>query len=364
MRSRALGAVLACLVLAPTISSAQEPRQRPPIEIVSIFFAAGPITGAAHLDNNLYITTIDRLSIYDVSNPVVPTLVGTAPSPRSIYGELISTDGSTLLTNNGLTGGTFDIWNVEDKTNPVLVATMTGIGDEHVSCLLECNWAYGSDGTIVDMRVREHPKRRSKNWKEIVGLSKDHFHRLDEFRLGYMATAPREGPPVVMQVTRPMRPRIIARTKVPRRVPNAFLYSEWARAGHDRFVIASSETQTCDDQHQGALISFDTRGWPRDRAFEIADTFKYRGRRESESEERTCRSFYFSLHPSFRNGGLILLPNGLEGMRIVKMDRAGQMTQLESFIPPVSDVWLAFWMDEEIFYALNTTGEVYVLRYR
>lgn len=48
----------------------------------------------------------------------------------------------------------------------------------------------------------------------------------------------------------------------------------------------------------------------------------------------------------------------------MKMDRAGQMTQLESFIPPVSDVWLAFWMDEEIFYALNTTGEVYVLRYR
>lgn len=329
-----------------------------------MFFAAGPIVGAAQLDGYLYITTPDRLAIYDVSDPVVPTLVGAATSSRTIYGELISTDGETLLTNNGLTGGWLEIWNVEDKTNPVLVSTLLGIGDEHVSCLLECNWAYGSDGTIVDLRRPEKPQRRSQNWKEIVGLDRDFIHRVDEYRLGYMATAPREGPPALIQVTRPLRPRIVARTKVPRHVPNAFLYSNWARAGHDRYVITSSETQTCDDQHQGALISFDTRGWPRDRSFEIADTFKYRGRRESESQERTCRSYYFSLHTAFANGGLILLPNGLEGVRIVEMNRVGEMKQVDSFIPPISDVWLAFWIDEEIFYALNRTGEVYVLRYR
>ena len=346
------------------MSSAQTDRDHPPIEIVSVFFAAGPITGAAKLNDYLYVTTLDRLSIYDVSDPVVPRLVGTAPSPNTIYGELISTDGSTLLTNDGLAGGTLDIWNVEDKTNPVLAATMTGIHDEHVSCLLECNWAYGSEGTIVDLRHREDPDERSENWKEIVGLEKDHFHRLDEYRLGYMATAPRRGPPVLLQVTRPLQPRIIARTKVPRRVPNAFLYSEWVRGGQDRFVISSSETPQCNDEHQGALISFDTKGWPRDQRFEVAGTFKYRGRRETDSEERSCQSYYFSLHPNFASGGLILLPNGLEGVRIVEMDRAGKMEQADAFIPPVSDVWHAFWIDEEIFYALNRTGEVYVLRYR
>ena len=358
---------LLCLLLGGPVSAADEDHQpapsRPAIEVVGAFFAGGPIVGAAKLGEYLYITTPDRLAIYDISDPIVPTLLGTAVSPRAIYGELISTDGETLLTNDGLTGGTLDVWDVEDKTNPVLATTLRGIPDEHVSCLLECSWAYGSAGTIVDLRDPRDSEVRSENWKKIVGLDRDAIHRIDEYRLGYMATAPRRGPPVVIQVTRPLHPRIVARTEVPRSVPNAFLYSEWVREGRDRFLITSSETQRCDDRHQGALMSFDTKGWPRTQVFEIAGTFKYRGTRESESEERTCQSYYFSLHPDFADGGLILLPNGLEGLRIVKMDRRGQMTQDASFIPPVSDVWLAFWIDDEIFYGLNRTGEVYILRY-
>lgn len=85
------------------------------------FLAGGPIVGAEKLDGYLYITTPDRLAIYDVSNPVVPTLVGVAASSRTIYGELISTDGETLLTNNGLTGGWLEIVYALNRTGEVYI---------------------------------------------------------------------------------------------------------------------------------------------------------------------------------------------------------------------------------------------------
>lgn len=364
--SRALAAALALGLLAvPGMSAADAPAGEDSArsELVGAFVVGAPITGATLLDGYLYVTSSDRLSIYDVSEPLLPKLVGTEPSPNAIYGELISTDGETLLLNNGIATGTLDIWNVEDKTNPVHVSSVGGVNDEHVSCALECTWAYGSLGSIVDLRKPGDPELRDPNWKEITGLEKDAIHRLDEFRYGFMATAPRQGPPVLLDVRRPLRPRIVARTLVPRKVPNAFLFSNWLRAGTDRYMVSSSETAVCNDKHQGALVTFDTTGWPRDRRFEVADTFKYRARTDSDEDEESCRSYYFSMHPDFADGGLILLPNGLEGTRIVEVSPRGSMEETDSFIPPVSDVWLAFWIDEEIFYALNTTGEVYILRY-
>ncbi len=358
-----MAAALALVVpILPSVSVAGQGSDKatpPESEIVGLFYAGGPITGAALEDGYLYLTTADKLSIYDVSAPMTPRLVSSKTSPHYIYGELISTDGDILLLNDGLAGRTLDVWNIEDKSNPMIQSSVEGIGDEHVSCLLDCRWAYGSGGTIVDLRDPGRPVQRDEDWRKIAGLPPRHVHRLDEYRHGYMATAPRGEAPVVLDVRRPLHPRVIARTKVPLRTPNAFLYSEWVRTGRDRFMIASTERRRCDSQHQGALITFDTKGWPQDRRFELAGTFKYRGRTDDEA----CAAYYFSLHPEFADGGLVLLPNGLEGTRIVNVDRNGTMEEVDSFIPPISDVWLAFWVDEEIFYALNTTGEVYILRY-
>jgi hypothetical protein len=106
-------------------------------------------------------------------------------------------------------------------------------------------------------------------------------------------------------------------------------------------------------------MTFDTSGWPRKRVFPLADSYRYAGRTNSEG----CTAYYFSLHPEFEDGGMLVLPSGLEGIRLVDVGDRGQLTEVDTFVPPVADVWLAFWADDEIFYALNTTGEVYILRY-
>ena len=75
-----------------------------------------------------------------------------------------------------------------------------------------------------------------------------------------------------------------------------------------------------------------------------------------------CVGFYFSFHPDFERTRLIALPQSLGGVRIVEF-QPGKMIDAASFVPVVADVWLTFWIDEEFFYALSTSGEVYILRY-
>lgn len=363
VRGRAgfVAVAVACLALAPVRAGGSPPPSERDVTIVGVFAAAGPITGAVLDGDFLYVSTHVSLAIYDVADPLVPKLLAIKTSPRMIYGELISTDGEILLLNDGLGAGTLDVWNVEDKTNPVVAASVAGVRDMHVSCLLRCRWAYGSNGTVVDLRDPTEPDVRDLDWRVAAGLRKTPHHRVDEFRPGFMATAPRKGPPVVVDVRRPLEPRIVARARMPKTTPNWFLYSEWANGGRDRFLISSTENAGCNEEHQGALVTFDTKGWPGDDSFELLDTYRYRGR--TDSDEDACQAYYFSLHPSFDDGGLALLPNAIEGTRIIEIDERGQIEQLDEFVLPTSNVWLAFWLDEEIFYALNQTGDVYVLRY-
>ncbi|MFN2588761.1 MAG: hypothetical protein ABR613_11685 [Actinomycetota bacterium] len=360
MGVRELGvAVLAVCCLAGPSAAGRSADDAADISFVGVFAVGGPIQGAALENGFLYVATPYSLSIYDVSEPVTPELLATRPSRRFVHGELISTGGDLLLLNGGLVFGGLDVWNVEDKSNPVLAGTVDGMPDEHFSCLLQCRWAYGSEGTIVDLRVPQEPEVHHLNWKVLAGVRDRHVHRLDEYRPGFMATGPRRAAPKILDVRRPLQPRVVATTRVPASSPSMFLYTAWLRGGEDRFVIASAENGGCNDEHQGALITFDTEGWPDDRRFEVAGRYRYEGR----TDDDTCLAYYFSPHPRFDDGGLVLLPNGFEGTRIIEVRRDGTMEELDSFVLPTSDVWHAFWADEEIFYALNATGEVYILRY-
>ncbi|MDQ3913885.1 MAG: hypothetical protein M3323_00935 [Actinomycetota bacterium] len=354
-----LGAAVLALCFLAAPSAARKPSAASSdISFVGVFPVGGPIRGAALDGDYLYVATTNALSIYDVANPSAPELLANKASPRFVHGELISTGGELLLLNGGLGAAGLDVWNVEDKSNPVLAGSLEGVTDEHFSCLLECRWAYGSAGSVVDLRVPQEPVLQQFDWKVELGMGKARVHRLDEYRPGFMATAPRGAAPVILDVRRPLQPRVVAKTKG-RSFSSMFLYTTWARGGSDRFVVTSTEHWECNDDYQGALVMLDTQGWPEDRRFEVAGRYRYRGR----TDDDTCLAYYFSLHPRFEDGGLILLPSGLEGTRIVEVAADGKMRELDSFVLPTSDVWLAFWIDDEIFYALNATGEVYILRY-
>lgn len=354
-----IAGALALTLLATAPAAGRREPANADVTLQGIFAVGGPIRGAALDDGYLYVATPYSLLVYDVRDPVSPQLLAARASTRFVHGELVSTGGDLLLLNGGLLAGGLDVWNVEDKSNPVLAGTIDGMPDEHFSCLLDCAWAYGSEGSVVDLRVPQEPVVQDVNWKVVAGLGDKNVHRLDEYRPGFMATAPRGSNPVIVDVRRPLRPRVVAHTRVPPLNQNMFLYTTWARAGADRFLVTSTENPGCGDDHQAALVTFDTEGWPADRRFEVAGRFRY----SSRTEEESCLAYYFSLHPDFEDGGFVLLPNGLEGTRVLEVARDGTMREVGSFVLPTSDVWMAFWIDAEVFYALNASGEVYMLRF-
>lgn len=351
-------ALAVCCLAAP--SAAQRPEQPSgAITLEGVFLAGGQIRGAALDGDSLYVATPVSLSVYDVSSPLSPVLLARRASSRWIHGELISTGGDLLLLNGGIVAQGLDVWNVEDKSNPVLAASIDGLADEHFSCLLECTWAYGSEGSIVDLRNPHEPVVAAVNWKVASGIGRRRVHRIDEYRPGFMATSPRQAEPVMLDVRRPLQPRVVATTRMSPFDSINFLYTTWPRGGDDRFVLASTENGPCNDEFQAALVTFDTKGWPRDRRFEAAGRFRYK----AVTEEERCLSYYMALHPGFHDGGLVALPNGQSGIRVVEASPDGKLHEADSFGLPTSNVWLAFWIDEEVFYALSETGEVYILRF-
>lgn len=363
LRSRA-PVFVACLVafsslLVPS-GLTRTDLQAPGLDLIGVFGGDVPISGAVLKGDHLYVTSAQRLSIFDVGSPVTPTLVGSALSPNPIHGELLPTNGELLLLNDGFGGETLDVWNVEDKSNPVLISTVSGVGDEHWSCVLSCTWAYGSTGSIIDLRHPAMPEKVNVDWQKVTGTADEGaVHRVDEYRPGYVVSAPREEGPAVIDATDPLRPRIAARSAFPVGRSSGIVYSTWPLGGHARYLLAAVERQEsddCSDKMAGMLLSFDTK---RDGK---RSQFAFAGRLETESFGCDGAGFYVQPHPDFDRNGLLALPY-IDGVMVVRLDERGRMSELASFHPLVGLIWHAFWATDEVVYALNRTGEIYILRY-
>jgi hypothetical protein len=118
------------------------------------------------------------------------------------------------------------VWNVEDKTNIQQIAELEGAGDHTTTCILKCKWAYGSDGTIVDLR---NPAKRKlaaardskKSWHARTGLQGG-GHDVEEFRNGFLITSPLSAPFQWLDVRNPLRPKVLGQGKNPD--PQGFLF--------------------------------------------------------------------------------------------------------------------------------------------
>lgn len=346
------------LSMAPVATTAVVDRSD--LDLVGVFTGETPITGAVMRDGHLFVTSTFKLSIFDLRAPLSPALVGTAVSRNPIHGELLPTNGELLLLNDFAHGRTLDVWNVEDRSNPVLLATIPDLPDEHWSCLSDCRWAYGSAGAVVDLRNAAEPKKARVNWRERVGLHPDiTVHRIDEYRRGYLVTGPRDDAPAVIDARNPLRPRLAARTRLPLGRSPGIIYSSWPLAGRARYLLSAVEYPSsggCSGRGGGTLLSFDTKGYPNRSRFPLA------GRLSASASGCDGAGYYFDPSPSFRENALLAFAF-LRGVMIVRLDERGRMTETASFSPPVGVIWHTFWAADNIVYALNRTGEIYILRY-
>jgi hypothetical protein len=314
--------------------------------------------GAFHGDY-LYITTARALSIYDVSDPLSPQLTGTHPLPQQpqFSEEDPDTNGKILLIG---TLGTLFVFDVEDKTNPQIIGQLQDADNHTISCVLDCKWAYGSEGAIVDLRDPSNPKRAG-NWGE--GKPAQSSHDVTEVSPGMIVTS--SNPIMLLDARKdPTKPMVKALGKPP---DDRFIHgNEWPQQGRDKFLLVGGESVgDCGSESAGKFMVFDASKVPVTRTFKMVDDFGWKNGNPMEGDAafNSFCAHWFQEHPTFRNGGLVAMANYEHGTRFFQVTSQGKIKEVDWFLPIGGATSASYWVTDRIVYSVDYQRGVDILRY-
>ena len=329
-----------------------------------IQFEAGTAIGARVIGDFMYITTWRSFSIYDVSDPLNPVRLATTPFGFQFENEDVDTNGDIMLFSETVPQSRLHVWNVEDKTNPVEVAVLTGASNHTTSCILKCKYGLGSSGTLTDLRNPVKAKVIG-NW--LKGLPAGGTHDVTEVAPGIVLTSSR--PIMLLDFNKdPRHPKLLA-TSDNDKITGGIHSNTWPNEGTDKFFLLSSEsnfTGRCSGAN-GAFMVWDASSWRKTRSFEMTDIYQLgNGTYTDGSPPATasgCSAHWFQEHPDFNNGGLVALGSYDHGTRFIDVSSSGKIKEVGHFVPYGGQTSAAYWLTPEIVYAVDVTHGVDILRF-
>ncbi|HEX2240852.1 MAG TPA: hypothetical protein VHJ82_06915 [Actinomycetota bacterium] len=365
--------VSAALVATVLLSTAQTARavidEHPPgpgyfasdnVEWITTLPIETDSSGARLLDEYLYITTARWLAIYDVSNPTMPERLGTAVLPQQpqFSEEDVDTNGKILLIG---TLGNLYVYDVEEKTNPTQIGMLPGADQHTISCILDCRYGYGSGGLIIDLRDPTNPKEVG-NWGD--GMPASSGHDVTEVAPGLVVTS--TNPMMLLDARKnPVRPRLLA-LGPPK--DDRFIHSNaWPQTAKDKFLLVGGETggPFCGEEDAGAFMTWDTTGYQKTHTFRMIDEYRVTDGLPTDGNAtvHTFCTHWFEVHPKFRNGGLVAMAWYEHGTRFLRVSKKGRISEDGYFLPVGGATSAAYWINEEIVYAVDYQRGIDILRY-
>lgn len=334
-------------------------------------FEVGTATGANVFGKHLVVTSWRSFSIYDISDPESPELITTVPFGFKFENEDVAVGRNMMLFSEEAPGDALHVWDIEDKSNPVEIATVDGAGDHTATCILRCRYSYGSDGSIVDLRVPAKAELVG-NWHRKLGIN-NRVHDVDEFRTGYIVVSAFDGPIMLVDVRKPLSPRLVVSAPPPELRDEALAAganvhnTRWPRGGKDRILMAQggsnlSQAQ-CDDETRN-FWTFDASRWEHRGILKLTD--EYNPGNGAPNEGRypvsTCSTHWFEAHPDFRNGGLVALAYYDLGTRFLEIASTGKINEIGWFLPWAGVTSATYWVTNEIVYAIDYSRGFDILR--
>lgn len=366
MRTPLLAVLAACL-LVPAAASAQLPAgplTAKGTEFVTNFAEHTDSAGAKLLDGYFYVTTERDIAIYDVSKPAAPKKVGSLFfGPLALTNfyypeEEPDTNGKILITSNE---GAIEVIDVRDKTAPKFLAKLPGTPQHAISCVLDCTWAYGSEGSIVDLSDPTAPKLAG-NWREqFPNLSR---HDVTEVSPGIILTATQ--PMFVLDAREdPTRPQRLATVgNADKRFNHA---NRWPNKGQDDFALVGGESigPNCASKASAAFQTYDTRDWRNSQTFRLVDEFRLSTGLLTDGRmlDSTYCVHWFDEHPTYRNGGLVAISWYEQGTRFLQIGRDGMIKEVGWFVPLGTSASAAYWISDRIVYIADYNRGFDVVRF-
>jgi hypothetical protein len=343
----------AALLVAAPLASAQAPAgtlMSDNVEFVKNFATSTDSSGARVKDGYFYITTERDLRIYDVKDPENPVQVGSltfdSPGTPIFTEEDPDTNGKILLRwDAGL-----DVIDVSDKTAPKVIGSVDTDDQHTVTCVLDCTYAYGSEGKIVDLRDPTNPKVVG-DWLEPLEASSN--HDVTEVAPGLVLTSTE--PMVLLDArTDPVHPTTLAVTQMP-----GFTHANlWPNAGTDRFALVGGEKSAppaCDDDASATFQTFDTTGWQTSRTFKLVGQFKMQTGTftDGSSPYSTWCVHWFDEHPSFHEGGLVAIAWYEQGARFLQVGTDGSIKEIGYYLPFMGQTSGVYWITDRVLYTAD-----------
>lgn len=331
--------------------------------VATVPFEAGGPTGARLVDDYLYVSGVRSFSIYDVSDPLAPALQSVTPVGFQFANEDVDTNGEILLLSDDTGRRMLHVWNVSDKKVPKKLAEVSNMRDHNFACVLDCTWAYGSRGSIVDLRDPAAPVVAG-NWGG--GATPGDGYDTTEVAPGIVLTATR-----VMYLLdarrNPSKPKVIARATSP---DNRLIHStRWPRSSKDDFVLVQGETPftgLC-DEGSGAFMTWDASRWRKTGTFRLVDEYRMVNGTYTDGNPPAgpagCTAMWFQEHPDFSDGGLVASAFFEHGTRFLDVDRKGRITEVGHFTPWAGSTIASYWITDEIVYAIDITRGIDILRF-
>ncbi len=332
-------------------------------------FEVGTATGARTFTvkgkKYLMVTSWKSFSIYDLKDPLNPSLVGIpVPFGFKFENEDVATNGRIMLFSEELPEDVLHVWDIQNLAAPREIAALKGGGGHTSSCILDCRYSLSSEGYVVDLRRPDQPKKIG-TWDDAAGVAG--VHDVTELRPGIVLTASR--PAKLLDFRKnPTRPKVLATYQgISRNVQHSV---QWPRRGADRFAFMSEEKNfsgRCPAQNGPKFIAVDTLGWQKTKRLKDAGTYTLKNGVFADGGAPVnalgCSTHWFETHPSFRNGGLVALGAYEHGTRFLLTTPKGQLKEAGFFVPFGGSTSAAYWITPQIVYNIDYTRGLDILKY-
>jgi LVIVD repeat len=342
--------------------------------IAFIPFEIGTATGAKVVGHYLYVTSWKNFSIYDISKPTEPEQLSTTPFGFKFENENVSTNGKIMLFAEQAPVDSLHVWDVEDKTNPVEIAVLSGGGTHTATCILGCKYSYGSydlvgpqgastGGNVVDLRNPSKP-RELGYWN--TKLRAEKIHDVTEVKPGLILTA---SMPLLYLDARKnkLKPKLLAYGMNFEKREHSVV---WPRHGKDKFILSTFETNATPrcEAGVGAFTVWSTTDWRRTKRFRVRDEWTIENGtwvdgRPGVSGPLGCSPHWFEEHPSFHNGGIVAAGFYDHGTRFLRVSDAGKVSEAGYFLPWRGSTSAAYWVTDRLVYSVDYERGIDILRY-